>query len=121
MIGLIGRLSAKVSDMSLVARCAWLNGSLAVVLAACLAVAAISDNPHQIAAVLVAAFVCTLFANVALILAVVLKAPGGLGVLAGSLVGMFPPLAAALLLQQRGGTWSKGTSCFGSSCSTWRA
>lgn len=103
MIGLISRLSAKVSDLSLLVRCAWLNGCLLVVLAAALAIASVQEGVGNTQAVLVAFAICTVAANAALILSLSLKAPGGLGVLGGSLVGMALPLAAGMIFQQRGG------------------
>lgn len=102
MIGLIGRLSAKVSDMSLALRCAWLNGTLAVVLAVCLTLVA---DRSQMTAVLVAFGICAASANAAMIPAILWHGtPNGVvGALGGSLLGMFPPLFAGLILQQREG------------------
>lgn len=106
MIGLIGRWSAKVSEMSLAKRCAWLNGAMAAVLVVCLAIAAVSAEPiRTLAAVLTAAFICTLSANIALVPALLWHGtPNGVnGALAGMLLGMFPPMAACLMFQLRGG------------------
>ena len=91
--------------MSLATRCAWLNGCLLVVLALGLAIASARGGRDELTAVLVAAAVCTLCANAALVLATVWQGtPAGVsGALAGTLVGMLPPLAAGFALQRRGG------------------
>lgn len=105
MIGLIGRLSAHVSRLSTAARLAWLNGVLMIVLIAGLAIAGLNGGAANYTAVLTAALVCTLSANAALVLAVRWHGTthGVAGTLAGSLVGMFPPLAIGFALHQQGG------------------
>jgi hypothetical protein len=105
VIGLIGRLTAHVSRLSTAARLAWLNGALLVVLCVALSIAAARDGAAGFTAVLVAALVCTLSANAALVLATLWhgKAQGVAGALAGTLVGMLPPLAIGFTLQRQGG------------------
>jgi len=110
VIGLISRLTARVTRLSTTARLAWLNGVLLVVLALALAmVVARHDTGDmrtaEITAVVTAATVCTLSANAALILALLWHGtPNGVvGALGGTMVGMFPPLVLGTVLQRRGG------------------
>lgn len=105
MIGLIGRLTTRVSRLSTAKRLAWLNGVL--VAAACLglAMAAAWHGTSGVAAVLTAAAVCGACANAALLLSVRWHGtPNGVvGALAGSLVGMLPPLFIGFTLHQQQG------------------
>lgn len=105
MIGLIGRLTALVSRLSTGARLLWLNGALAVVLCASLAIAAARGGAPEVYAVLVAAAVCAVSSNAALLLSTLWHGtPAGVsGTLAGMLVGMAPPLAIGFLLHRQGG------------------
>jgi hypothetical protein len=106
VIGLISRWNAHVSRLSTAARCARLNGVLLVVLVAALLIVGLTGGGAAgIAAVLIAFGVCAASANAALWIAMLGHGtPGGVsGALGGSVVGMVPPLAAGLILHQRGG------------------
>lgn len=106
MIGLIGRLSARLSRLSTAARLAWLNGVLGVVLLLSLAIAATLDGATSLYAVLVAFAVCTTASNAALLISLMGHGtPNGVSsALAGTLVGMFPPLMIGCALHLRGGS-----------------
>jgi hypothetical protein len=105
VIGLIGRLTLHVSRLSTAMRLAWLNAALVAV--ACLGVAlgASRHGAMGVVAVLTAALVCGVCANVALLLATRWHGtPNGVvGSLAGSLVGMLPPLFVGFTLNQQQG------------------
>ena len=105
MIGLIGRLSVRLSRLSTAARLAWLNGALGFVLLPSLAIAATFDGAAGVYSVLVAFAVCTVASNAALLLSTMWHGtPNGVsGALAATLIGMFPPLLIGCALHLRGG------------------
>lgn len=105
MIGLIGRLTTRVSRLSTAMRLAWLNAALLAVTGCGLTIGSARYGATGVAAVLTAAVVCGLCANVALLLAIRWHGtPNGVaGSLAGSLVGMLPPLFVGFTLHQQQG------------------
>lgn len=101
MIGLIGRLNAKLGDLSPAARCAILLSTVVGVFAVATPVAYGRHGTLGLQAVAIAAVVCGVCSLAALVLATLWHGtPNGVaGALGGSLVGMFPPLAVGLALQ----------------------
>jgi hypothetical protein len=105
VIGLIGRLTAHVSRLSTAARLAWLSGVLITATCAGLTTAVARHGAAGAAAVLTAALVCGVCANAALLLSLRWHGtPNGVvGALAGSLIGMMPPLFVGFTLHQQQG------------------
>lgn len=101
VIGLTGRLNAKLSDLSLTTRCAMLLSTVLGTLIVAAPIAYLRDGIVGLEAVALAAVACGVCSTAALILSVSWHgtSKGVVGVLAGSLIGMLPPLAIGLTVQ----------------------
>lgn len=104
MIESFGRINAKLAVLSVVARCAILASAVFLTALIALPIGYARHELLGLAAVGLAAAVCGTCSLVALVLATRWHGtPNGItGALAGSLVGMFPPLVVGVALQHSG-------------------